>query len=51
MTKSNETSKNKGSKKADELEAFKEFIKKRRTQNEALKKIMDKLNSASNNNQ
>jgi hypothetical protein len=51
MTKSNKTSKKIGSEDSDELDDFKQFIEKRRTQNKALKKIVDKMNGSKNHQQ
>lgn len=41
----------KQAKKKDELSEFNKFVRRTKTQNETLKKIMDKLNSANNSNQ
>lgn len=46
MAKSNKMSKDESPKKTDELDSFKRFIEKRRIQNEALKKIIDKMDDA-----
>jgi len=47
--KSKNLSNNKGLKSTDEVDDLKQFIEKNRIQNEALKKIADKLNSNSVN--
>lgn len=43
--KSEKISNNKGLKSPDEEDELKQFIKKKQIQNQALKKIVDKLNS------